>query len=122
VHGLYFDDHWRDVGDAVWVLELLKRGIRMAALGRFTSAFADTGENMNLKPNAVLEQRRLVQSAPLWVRSLKPVWILRHRLGRMAAGHYSPRPFDYSIYTLEHDKKSRTFHVARPTGIWRNRL
>jgi glycosyltransferase involved in cell wall biosynthesis len=121
-HGLFFNDRWRDVGDAAWLLELLKRGIRMAPLGQFTTAFADTGENMNLKPNAVLEQRQLGQSAPLWARSLKPVWILQHRLRRMAAGYYFPRPFDYSIYTLEHDKERQTFHVARPTGIWRDRL
>ena len=94
----------------------------MAPLRRFTAAFADTGENMNLKPNAVLEQRQLVQSAPLWARSLKPVWILQHRLRRLVAGYYFPRPFDYSIYTLEHNKQRQTFHVERPTGIWRNRL
>jgi len=121
-HRLYFNDHWRDVGDAAWLLELLKRGIRMAPLDQFTTAFADTGENMNLKPNAVLEQRQLVQSAPLWARSLKPVWILQHRLRRLVAGYYFPRPFDYSIYTLEHDKERQSFHVERPTGIWRNRL
>jgi glycosyltransferase involved in cell wall biosynthesis len=121
-HQLYFDDHWRDVGDAVWVLELLKRKIRMAPLGRFITAFADTGENMNLKPNAILEQRRLRQSAPLCVRALTPLWTLQHRLRRLLAGHYFPRPFDYAIYTLDHDKERQTFHVKRPTGIWRSRL
>jgi glycosyltransferase involved in cell wall biosynthesis len=121
-HRLYFNDHWRDVGDAAWLLELLKRGIRMAPIGQFTTAFADTGENMNLKPNAVLEQRQLGQSAPLWARSLKPVWILQYRLRRLVAGYYFPRPFDYSIYTLEDDKERQTFHAGRPTGIWRNRL
>ena len=121
-HQLYFDDHWRDVGDAVWVLELLKRKIRMAPLGHFTTAFADTGENMNLKPNAILEQSGLRQSAPLWVRTLIPIWTLQHRLRRLLAGHYFPQPFDYAIYTLDHDKERQTFHVKKPTGIWWNRL
>lgn len=119
---LYFDDRWRDVGDAVWLLELLKRRIRMAPLGLLIAAFTDTGENMNLKPNSILEQKRLRQSAPMWARSLNPLWVLQHRLRRLLAGHYFPRPFDYAIYTLEHDKERQTFHVESPTGIWRNRL
>jgi glycosyltransferase involved in cell wall biosynthesis len=121
-HKLYFNDQWRDVGDAVWVLELLKRGVAMAPLRRFVTAFTDTGENMNLKPNAIEERRRLSESAPRWAQALRPLWILQHRLKRLQAGHYCPRPFDYSIYTLENDHTRQTFHVQRPTGIWLNRL
>lgn len=119
---LFFDDQWRDVGDAAWILQLIQRGIAMAPLTRFTTAFADTGENMNLKPNAILEGKKLCQSAPFWARSLKSVWILRHRLLRLLAGHYFPQPFDYSIYTVNRVNERQTFYVQRPTGIWRNRL
>lgn len=121
-HKLYFNDQWRDVGDAVWVLELLNLGIAMAPLGEFVTAFTDTGENMNLKPNAIQERRQLSESAPRWAQALRLFWVLQHRLKRLLAGHYYPRPFDYSIYTLEHHKERRTFHVTKPTGIWRDRL
>lgn len=119
---LSFDDRWRDVGDTVWFLELLKRGIRMAGLSRFMTTFADTGANMNLKPNAIAEGKRLARSAPLWARTLKPLWVLQYRLRRLLAGHYFPQPFEYSIYTPEHEKGRQVFRVEKPTGIWRSRL
>lgn len=119
---LYFDDHWRDVGDAAWVLALIKRGVPMAHLRLLMTAFADTAENMNLKPNAILEQERLRQTAPQWARFLQLCWVFQHRSKRLFAGHYFPRPFDYAIYTLGDDKVRQTFHVERPTGVWRSRL
>jgi glycosyltransferase involved in cell wall biosynthesis len=119
---IFFDQHWRDLGDSVWVLELLKRRIRTARLDFFSTAFADTGENMNLGTNAVAEQQQLRQSAPGWVQLLMPLWTGQHRLKRLVRGHYFPRPFDYAIYTLENGNERRTFHVTKPTGIWRSRL
>ena len=121
-HKLYFSDQWRDLGDAVWVLELLKRRVAIAPLGRFVTAFTDTGENMNLKQNAIQERMHLSRSAPRWVQMLRRFWVLQHRLTRLWAGHYWPRPFSYSIYTSQNDKERRTFHVEKPTGVWRNRL
>ena len=49
--GIFFDPQWRDLGDFHWVLALMKNRVPMTVFDRFTSAFADTGENMNLKPN-----------------------------------------------------------------------
>ena len=60
----------------------------MAVCDDFTSAFADTGENMNLKPNAIREKKETAAMAPGWVQLLKPVWILHHRLRRLAAGTF----------------------------------
>jgi glycosyltransferase involved in cell wall biosynthesis len=121
-HKLYFDDRWRDVGDAVWVLELLKRGISTASLGRFMTAFTDTGENMNLKPNSLREQRRLRESAPRWAQTLYPLWVLRHRLRRLFRGVYKPSKLTYSIFTRDSHEKRRTFVVDKPTFIWPGRF
>ncbi len=40
----------------------------MAVCDCFTSVFADTGENMNLKPNAIREKKETRAMAPLWIR------------------------------------------------------
>ena len=120
--GLYFDDSWRDVGDSVWLLELLKRRIRMACLGVFTTAFADTGENLMLKPNAFAEQKRFFASAPAWMRVLRPFWMVHYRVRRLLAGHYFPGPFKFAVYLPEGGGKRQTIEVKTPTGIWRNRL
>jgi glycosyltransferase involved in cell wall biosynthesis len=115
-HGLFFDARLRDVGDAEWMLRLLKRGIRMAALRQFTSVFTMTGENMGAKPNAIREIRELRSSAPLLAKTFKPLLILHHRLRRMAGGIYFQRPFSYSIYTHGSPDKRVSFDVTRPRG------
>jgi hypothetical protein len=59
---------------------------------------------------------------PPWVKALKPVWVLQHRLRRLAAGHFSLKPMSYSIYTRQSPERRVTFNVAKPTAVWWNRL
>src|SRR5882757_1686318 len=66
--GIYFDTKWRDLGDYHWVLALMKNKVPMAVSNVFTSVFADTGENMNLKPNAIREKKETNALTPAWVR------------------------------------------------------
>ncbi len=120
--GVYFDTKWRDLGDFHWVLALMKNQVPMAVCDSFTSAFADTGENMNLKPNAIREKTETAKMIPVWVRMLKPVWVVHHRLRRLLAGHFSLKPTSYSIYTLSSPGGRVTFDVPKPTAVWWNRL
>ena len=120
--GLFFDTRWRDLGDFHWFLALMKNRVRMGVCDTFTSVFADTGENMNLKPNAIREKIETTAMSPRWVRALKPVWVVHHRLRRLAAGHFSLKPTAYSIYTFGSPEQRVTFDVPKPTAIWRNRL
>ncbi|MGB7748494.1 MAG: glycosyltransferase [Verrucomicrobiia bacterium] len=120
--GLFFDTRWRDLGDFHWVRALMKNKVPMAVCQDFTSAFADTGENMNLKPNAIREKQETAAMTPGWVRTLKPVWIVQHRLRRLAAGHFSLQPTNYSIYTLPSPEQRVLFDVPKPTAVWWNRL
>src|SRR4029077_6602735 len=62
--GIYLDTQWRDLGDLFWVMEFVKRKLKIAVLPAFTSVFADTGENMNLKPNAIREKQKKWDMAP----------------------------------------------------------
>lgn len=110
-----FDPAWRDAGDAEWMLRLLKRGVRMAALGRFTSTFTQTGVNMSAGANARSENRRLAQSAPAWVQTVKPLIILHHRLRRLCSGIYRQEPFAYAIYTPASPRQRMLHQVDHPT-------
>ena len=94
----------------------------MAVLDTFTSSFADTGENMNMKPNAIREKSETAAMCPRWARWLKPVWIMHHRWRRLAAGHFSLRPTSYEIYTLKNHRQRTRFEVAKPTAVWWNRM
>ncbi len=120
--GMFFDTRWRDLGDFHWVLALLKNRVPMAVCDAFTSAFADTGANMNLKPNAIREKAATDAMTPRWVRTLKPVWIGHHRLRRLVAGHFSLKPTSYSVYTLQSPARRVTVEVPKPTAVWWNRL
>jgi glycosyltransferase involved in cell wall biosynthesis len=120
--GIFFDPRWRDLGDFHWVLALMKSKVPMKVCDTFTSAFADTGENMNLKPNARREKAETDAMTPRWVRLLKPVWVVHHRLRRIAAGHFSMKPTSYQIYTRQNPGQRVTIDVPKPTAIWWNRL
>ena len=120
--GLFFDPRWRDLGDFHWALALLKKKVPMAACPGITSAFADTGENMNFKPNAIREKKETDRMAPLWVRPLKGLWIANHNLRRLCAGHYNLKPMSYEIYTKPSPKCRVKFEVPHPTALWTNRL
>ena len=120
--GIYFDTRWRDLGDFHWVLALMIKQVPMKVCDAFTSVFADTGENMNLKPNAIREKAETDRMIPGWVRWLKPAWIVHHRLRRMAAGHFALKPTSYQIYTRQSPDKRTTIDVPKPTAVWWNRL
>jgi glycosyltransferase involved in cell wall biosynthesis len=120
--GIFFDPRWRDLGDYHWVMELQRRGVPLAVLDYFTSSFTDTGENMNLKPNARRELAETIAVTPRWVRLLKPAWTIHHRLRRIAGGHFSLKPTSYEIYTPASPERRVHFAVPKPTGIWRTRL
>ena len=78
--GICFDPRWRDLGDFHWVRALMKNRVPMAVCHHFTSVFTDTGENMNLKPNAQREKQELLSLAP-WVGAPGPF-----RAGGRASG------------------------------------
>lgn len=119
---LYFDTRYRDLGDIHWVRKLLENRVRMAVCDEFTSVFADTGENMNLKPNAIREKSEFAAAAPLSARLLKPISILHHRMRRTIAGHFSMGPTSYSLYTHNSPTKRVVIEVPKPTAVWWNRM
>ena len=117
-HGLFFDTRWRILGDKVWTLEMVRRRLNLAVLRHFTSSFADTGENLCLKPDALREGDLVMEMAPAWVRRWRLLLIQLHRLRVLYRGVYWQRPFTYSIYTLAQPDRRSDFHVARPTAVW----
>ena len=120
--GIFFDTKWRDLGDFHWFLALMRQQVPMVVCDTFTSVFADTGDNMNLKPNALREKEETAKMIPAWLRLLKPVWILSHRWRRLRAGHFQLKPTSYSIYTKPSPDHRITVEVPKPTAIWWNRL
>ncbi len=113
-YGELFDPRLRAGGDGEWMVRLLRRGVRMAGLRRFTSVFSLTGDNMGHKPNALREADELRRTAPVWARSAKSFIILHHRVRRLLGGMYSQAPFSYSLYTQASPTQRELREVAQP--------
>lgn len=112
--GFFFDSEYRCTGDAEWMTRLLRAGVRMAALGEFTSVFTQTGSNLSREARAANEQARLAATASRWVRAGRPLWILHHRLSRWCAGAYRQAPFEFEIFTPESPSHRVLRRVAQP--------
>jgi glycosyltransferase involved in cell wall biosynthesis len=118
-HQLFFNPKYRDVGDTEWTSRLIKAGLSMAVLGDFTSAFTETGVNMNLGPNARRETQEFYAAAPAWARAAAPLFVALYRLRRWRAGYYRPRKFDYAVYTKASPDARQKFSITKPTALWK---
>jgi len=120
--GLYFDSRWKDLGDSVWVLSLLGYKVKMGILRFYTTAFTDTGDNMNMKPNARREAGEIRDMAPRWAVRMARLLVLHHRFRRLLRGLYWPSPFSCAVYTASSPAKRVTVEVSNPTFLWKERL
>lgn len=117
-HKLFFNPDLRDIGDGEWTLRLIRSGLRTAVLPEFLTAFTETGQNMNLGANAAREKREFIAGAPAWAQLSAPLILAHYRFRRWCSGHYSCKPHDYAIYTMDSPAARRTFHVSNPTFRW----
>jgi hypothetical protein len=101
---------------------MLRAGVRMDVLRRYTAAFIDNGENLSLHPRARTEREALLKEAPRWVQALRPAWVLLHRLRRFWNGIYSLSPFSYDIFTQSSPQRRIHFEVSHPTFYWTSRM
>jgi glycosyltransferase involved in cell wall biosynthesis len=116
---LFFDDSYRDLGDVDWVVRALKRKVTAKVLRFYTSVFTETGENMNLKPNAMRERREVASRAPFWARKGKPLLELAFKSSRVLNGGLRERPFSYALYTRTNPHHRVTVHVSKPVALWK---
>ncbi len=114
-HGFFFDSGWRDLGDADWLLRIVRAGLKTRCLREYTSVFALTGANMNNSPNAMREKKVFRARAPLFGRLFTSLIRLDHWRRKWAFGCYRHAPFDYRIYTKESPTERVVFEVGRPT-------
>ncbi len=117
-HHLFFDTRYRIVADAIWMRESVGKKLNTAVLRKYTSAFTETGSNLDLSEAARTESARLRDSNPAWSRTLDfPLRILS-RLRRLLHGTYHQKPFSYGIFTLRNREDRTVFPVEQPTCIW----
>lgn len=118
---LLFDTRWRYLGDAFWMTEAVNRRLNFAVLRRYTSTFADTGENLCLIPAAQREREIKVEMTPAWIRRLRWPLVQLNRTRQLLRGTYRQKPFNYSLYTHASPNQRVDIAVENPTCFWRSR-
>lgn len=117
-HQLYFSDAYRDLGDVDWVVRSIHQQIPTKLFRHYTSIFTETGDNMNLKPNALRERAAFAQTAPWVARKGRPLIDAAYKASRVLNGGLREKPLSYSIYTRESPGARATFRVEKPSPRW----
>lgn len=119
--GMLFDASYRAAADAAWYLQVRRWGAHAAALGFFTSAFGETGENLGLGKTALEERQRLTRLAPTRIRRLRWVWMLVHRFRRLLAGGLCRQSVRYAVFIP--GKNGRVeFYAPSLRATWPGRM
>jgi hypothetical protein len=58
---------------------------------------------------------------PRWIKLLRPLFLLQHRLRVLLSGAFRQPPFSYSLYTLDSPAARVTKTAATPTPLWPGR-
>jgi hypothetical protein len=118
--GHYFDEQWRDIGDAVFVVRLMEHGYKFGYMRRYLSAFTMTGANMGAGPNVWREAAEFNREKPRWMLQLRPAIRWARRGIKLAHGGYFERmPLVYAVYPSEDARRRSTFFAERASFMWR---
>jgi len=119
--GLLFDISYRVASDAEWFVRVLQSGKKVQPLRKSTSTFMESGENLGLSSAAKEERARLDNSAPLYFKVLRPVWVLAHRARRLWSGALRSEDVTYEIY-LRKESGRKAFYAKRLRTTWPGRI
>lgn len=120
--GLFFDTSYRAAADAEWFARVLRAGLRVNPLGVTTSTFMEGGDNLGLSATAIAERTRLTRSAPVWIRALRPWWVIWHRICRLAAGAHCAEDLAYATYLSDRQHRqpvlAKKLRTTWPGRMW----
>ena len=119
--GLLFDTSYRAASDAEWFVRVQQSGNKVKPLGKTTSTFMESGENLGLSLTAKEERARLDASAPPYFRALRPIWVLVHRVRRLWSGAHRSEDVAYEIY-LRKESGRKAFFAKRLRTTWPGRM
>ena len=118
---LFFDDRFRVMGDAKWVLGMLDSGLKLQVVNRYLSTFVSRADNLALSEVGQAELEILRDGLPAFVKPFEWPIKLHHRLKKAMVGAYFPRPVEYDIHCPGAEHRTH-FRVKRSFGVWRERL
>jgi glycosyltransferase involved in cell wall biosynthesis len=117
--GLFFDTQKRAVGDAEFVVRVLRSGFTAKHIKRYLAAFTMTGKNLSTDTNSIRERKQLPANAPFYVRLGKwPLNVLRLTEKFLSGAYFQKKPLVYSVY-VQGEAQRKTFSVDNASFRWR---
>jgi len=116
--GALFDPGWKIIGDKAWILSLLDRSYRMAALGEPLAVFALTGANLSNQQGVKAEHLRWKRNVPPLVQLFKPLIQGRHLFEKWRQGAYARRAVNSAWYTWDSFPARRRFPGSKLGWKW----
>jgi glycosyltransferase involved in cell wall biosynthesis len=118
--GVLFIKDWKTVGDAVFVIDALRKGFRPRHVPEYFSAFMITGGNLSTGETANAELKAFHDSAPWWLRKFRFITHPLIRLEKFLHGGYRETfPFSYSVYAANRPDGRREITVDRASPLWK---
>jgi len=117
-----YDPSYRNVSDALFMIDILQGGKKIGLLDSFTSVFFLTGENMSMAPSPIILKERQSRRAmvPGWMHALSPFILMHFRVQKALAGYYRRRKLEYDLYIPEHEHTRTHFVAERAGGVYQS--
>jgi glycosyltransferase involved in cell wall biosynthesis len=115
---ILFNSDLRTIGDAEFVVKVMRKGYRASYVKRYLAAFTLTGNNMLLSESAKLEKIAAWKEVPIWLKAMKyPMRIMRIVEKAISGAYFEKMPIKYGIY--DDDLTKRCFYsVSNPSPLW----
>lgn len=111
-----FNTRWSIVGDMVWYVDLLEKGLKIHISGDITTVFFDDGNNLAITPRGVEELEKYRRECLGWTASLAPLAKRFNTFRRILADRKLERPREYWVYRGG-DERER-FRIEKPSNRW----
>jgi glycosyltransferase involved in cell wall biosynthesis len=115
--GMRFDHGLRYVGDADFVVRVLRKGYRSGIMNRCLSSFAMTGQNIGGTESARRELCEFRARGPFWVRFFRfPLNLLRWSEKCLHGAYVRPSQVICSLYTTDLECRTSISATNVPTS------
>jgi glycosyltransferase involved in cell wall biosynthesis len=111
---------WKSIGDAIWIHDMLRAGVRAAIYPQLLSVFTLTGTNLSTSdPVSKKEKEVWLAETGNPLPGARTWHITLHRAHKFLAGAYRKRTLDYKIHTLKSPSTRVGFIAHNIGGVWR---
>lgn len=117
--GILFNANWKTVGDADFVVRVLRDNFSAAHIQEYLSAFLMTGSNLGDSQLAQTELRQFRQAAPWYLRYATFFTDTLIRIEKLVRGLYFEKmPIEYSVFTLEEPNHRSRFAATNVSPLF----